>query len=123
MRALLIDNSTRQKCQKIMAYSESHIYDLANPGVIPGDNPRQTVHLNSYRCVFSITKDFEGRLFRHLSISVSTAGEKYPNPYAVAEIAQLFGFTGWDGKTVEPFPWIASLNKQDRCVIIIQPKN
>lgn len=92
MRMLIIDDAVRDKAAAVIAHAE------ANPHrppyrTAPGDDPRLTLEINTYRVVFSRTVmgDVE---FRHLSVSVP--GGLYPGPEAVFMIADLFGFTGWD---------------------------
>lgn len=104
LRALLIDDKARAKVAQVVRYAESHPYEPTmdapedSPDV-PGDNPHCICYLNSYRCVFSYTK-VHGETFRDLSISVP--GDKWPNPFAVWTIAELFGFSGWDQQSEQP---------------------
>ena len=96
---------------------------LSGPEFIPGDDPSYTVHLNTYCCVFTWTKSPQG-LFRHLTVSVPS--EKYPNELATAEIARMFGFTGWDGtysgikRLFETGAWLGSVNKGEHSVGVTQ---
>jgi hypothetical protein len=124
MRPLVIDEGARAAVGKVVAHAlerENYYEPGQSPGQAPGDDARHVVLLNTYRCVFSITKDPEGKLYRHLSISVPARG-KYPNPFAVFAIAELFGFTGWDGRTPEapPEDWIAGPNPDEQCVVVAQ---
>lgn len=122
MSALLIDDAARARVTEVIAYAMDHPY-RPGPGVSPpGDNFRRVVELSSYRAVFSFTEAVaQGVMLRHLSISVpGSAG--YPHPIAAYAIAELFGFTGWDGITVMPPPdgWYFSRNEGHRTVIVAQ---
>jgi hypothetical protein len=124
MRALVIDDVAKAKVAKVLAYAEEprHFY-VVGPGgkswqKTPGDNPQHVAHLDTFRCVFSITKS-DGKTWRHLSISVPS--EKYPNPFAAYTIAEMFGFTGWDGKSqVIPAEWLAKISEEEHCIVIAQ---
>jgi hypothetical protein len=123
MRVLTINDFTKQTVQRVVDYAErfEHWY---RPGLArrpPGDDPKHVAQLDSYRCVFSITLD-RGTAYRHLSISVPS--RDLPNPYTAFTIAQLFGFTGWDGKSIQsvlPAGWAVSPHKDEHCVVIAQP--
>jgi hypothetical protein len=122
MRALVIDKEARAAVAQVVAHAlePENYYEPGLSPQPPGDDPRYIVLLNTFRCVFSITKAPDGRLFRHLSISVPTPG-KYPNEFAVLEIARLFGFTGWDGHRLYfPDNWMIDANQEDECVILAQ---
>ena len=119
-RPLIIDEEVRASVGEIVAFAKRNIYHPGKSETIPGDDPRHTVNLLSYRCVFSFTVDPEGNLLRHLSVSVP--GKAYPHPYAFFTIAELFGFTGWDGKSVKPpEDWQVGPHKEDRCIVAVQP--
>src|SRR5215831_17200761 len=116
MRALIIDDVAKAKVARVLAYAERHHY-RPGPGIPPpGDDGRFVALLNAFRCVFTFTHAGD-MIWRHLSISVP--GKNYPNPAAALMIAELFGFTGWDGKTIDRFPkdWIIDVNKDERCVV------
>jgi hypothetical protein len=118
MRPLVIDEETRAKVCAVEEFAYSNWYRPGQSELVPGDDPRHTVLLNTYRCVFSYTK-MRSELFRHLSVSVPSA--KYPHPYAVWTIAELFGFTGWDGKSPGGAPdWLAQPNKEEHCITVAQ---
>lgn len=119
MRALMIDDDVRARAAEVVAHAEANPYRPPY-ATAPGDDPKLTLQIDTYRCVFSRTVmgDVE---FRHLSVSVP--GGLYPWPGAVFLIAaDLFGFTGWDkdGRHV-PDDW-AFQPKQEpvRCVEIAQ---
>ena len=61
----------------------------------------------------------DGTLWRHFSISVP--GEKYPSPVAAFTVAELFGFTGWNGKSEKPSEnWIIKVSEEEHCIIIAE---
>lgn len=124
MRALLLDEDARAKIQGVLEFAHKpENYYIIGPGGFslqrpPGDDPRHVVHLNTFRCVFSVSKA-DGKLWKHLSVSVP--GNKYPNPFAVYTIAQEFGFTGWDGNSeVPPVDWAGRLEQEVRAVVLAQ---
>lgn len=123
MRALIIDEEARRKVAKVVEYARrpEHWYDPAasvNPP-IPGDDGNMQVHLDTFRCVFSFTL-IRGKLWRHLSVSIP--GTKYPKVFATLTIAELFGFTGWDGKSeIPPHSFAITLNMNEHCVVLAQP--
>ena len=119
MRPLVIDDTARARVAEVEAFAFANWYRPGQSENAPGDDSRHVVELNTYRCVFSYTLAPDGELFRHLSISVPS--KAYPNPFAVFTIAELFGFTGWDGKTLEaPDDWMIDLNKEEHCVVAAQ---
>lgn len=85
---------------------------------VPGDNKRHIAQLNDFRCVFSITQDRTGKLYRDLSISVPS--DKYPHQLAAFTIAGMFGFTGWDGGLLPPEQWLIRVDEQEHCVRLCQ---
>ena len=125
MRLLTIDDAARNKVKAVVEFASQPInYFLTGAGGragnVPGDDPRHVAELDAYRCVFTMTKSDQG-LFRHLSISVP--GRNYPSPFAVCEIARLFGFTGWDGASgIEAMvgKWLLDLHKDEHCVVVAQ---
>lgn len=118
MRPLVIDEGAKLAVKQVLNYAVDHPYEP--PDQPPGDNPNHVCHLNTYRCVFSFTK-VGGVIYRDLSVSVPAQG-KYPNPYAVYAIAELFGFTGWNGQTVEPPPagWLMAKDVDVEAARIVQ---
>jgi hypothetical protein len=123
IRPLLIDDRARAAVGKVVehALKEENYYEPGISPQPPGDDARHVVLLNTYRCVFSITRDLKGaRLYRHLSISVPAKG-KYPNVFAAFSIAELFGLSGWVGETPEPpVDWMVGTDRGDECVIVAQ---
>jgi hypothetical protein len=123
VRPLVINDKAKAAVAEVVAHAmdEQNYYEPGISNQPPGDDPRHVVLLNTYRCVFSITKAPDGSLFRHLSVSVPAKG-KYPNEFAVLAIADLFGFVPkWDGKSRFPDGWIIGPNKDDECVVVAQP--
>lgn len=124
MRALVIDDQARAKARRIREFAEQpenwYLVDGSDRELkAPGNDPRYAACLSTYRCVFSITKTPDG-LYRHLSISVPSSG--LPNPYAAFMIAELFGFEGWDAKTVKPGPdWLIQANHAEHCIVLACP--
>lgn len=106
MRALVIDDAAKAEAARVISYAMEHPYHPRQGAPVPGDDPGHVAELNTFRAVFSFTV-MQGQTFRQLSISVP--GGLWPNPWAVCMIAELFGFTGWDGVTVDPLPasWMA----------------
>lgn len=121
MRPLVIDEQAKKIAARIRDYAEhpENVYRPDPRWTAPGDNPHHVCRLNTYRVVYSITEVPDGK-FRHLSVSVP--GEKYPNPAAVIMIADLFGFVGWDGQTIDQFPdgWLATMEEKARAVVVAQ---
>ncbi len=122
MRPLVIDDAARSLAQGICAFAarEENVYRPGGP--VPGDNPLHFCHINTYRCVFSITETPgpDRQRFRHLSVSVP--GTRWPNVAAVLMIAELFGFAGWDGKTLNRMPegWLVGAHETERAVVVAQ---
>lgn len=128
IRVLVISEEAREHARRVKEFAErpENLYDpytqpCGTKVAIPGDNPRHVAQFNSFRAVFSITRSPEGKVFRHLSISIPVR-DRYPNPVAVCETAALFGFTGYDGKFTGRLPdgWLARVNEQEHCVVIGQ---
>lgn len=118
LRALIIDAAAKATAARVVEYAKAHHF---HPGVdpVPGDNPHFVAQFNAYRAVFTITHS-DGKIWRHLSISVP--GKYYPHLAAVLTIATLFGFPGWDQRTLTvPMGWVFDLNEMDRCVVVAQP--
>jgi hypothetical protein len=119
MRPLLVDDEAKAKVARVVEYAEAHHHI---PGeFVPGDNPNFVTTLDTYRCVFTFTHN-SGKVWRHLSISVPS--EKYPNPAAAFMIATLFGFTGWDERTIDVAPkgWGIGIHKHEHCIVLAQEK-
>jgi hypothetical protein len=76
MRPLIIDDQARAAVAEVLehALEEQNYYEPGISAQPPGEDPRHCVLLNTYRCVFSITRDPERKLYRHLSISVPAKG-------------------------------------------------
>jgi hypothetical protein len=125
VRVLLIDEDAKAKIKSVRDFAErsGNYYVVGKGGFSyqkpPGDDPRHVCKLtNGYRCVFSMTVA-DGTLWRHFSISVP--GEKYPNPVAAFTVAELFGFSGWDGKSTTPSEdWIIKISEEEHCIVIAE---
>jgi hypothetical protein len=102
MRPLVIDERLKAEVAAVIRYANAHHYIIGESPQPPGDNPEHVLTtVFGYRCVFSFSRAANGPLYRDLSISVLSPG-KWPNPYAVLMLANTFGFTGWDQKTITP---------------------
>ena len=125
MRALVIDEDARSRVRLVRDFAEKseNLYIVADGFSFqkpPGDDPRHVCELNTFRCVFSITRA-QGKLWRHLSISVPS--KNYPNPFAAFTIAELFGFTGWDGEsTIPPRDWAGKVAEEEHAIALAQEK-
>lgn len=124
MRVLTIDDAAKEAVKRVLdfAHQPENFYRVGPNGFSfqrpPGDDPRHVAQLDTYRCVFSVTKQGK-REFRHLSISVPS--DKYPNVFAAFTIAEMFGFRGWDGKTIAiPDGWIGRVSEEEHCVVLGQ---
>lgn len=106
LRPLIIDEAFKAEVAKVVQYAQEHPYIVGEAAIPPGDDPGHVLNtVFGYRIVFSFTR-MPDALYRDLSISVPEKG-KYPNPFATFEIATLFGFTGWDGKSIRlPEGWM-----------------
>jgi hypothetical protein len=121
IRPLVVDDAARQKVKRIVDYAldPAHWYRPGKDSRVPGNDPHFVAHLDTYRCVFTITDGPQGA-FRHLTISIPS--EQYANVFVAYTIAELFGFTGWDGKSFDlPESWFANANKDEHCVVLCQP--
>src|SRR6266446_6939618 len=106
MRALLIDDEAKHKIALLRKYAEAHRFsfdvmkDLVNLGKTAppaGDDPNFRIDLErGFRVVY--TQEYHPEpagLCHHLSVSVDRPN-KLPHPFAVAEIARLFGMGSID---------------------------
>jgi hypothetical protein len=122
MRPLVVDDIARSKVKRVLDHAQDrrNWYRPGKDARVPGDDPRFVAHLDTYRCVFTITDSPDG-VFRHLSISIPAA-LKYPNVFAAFTIAEMFGFTGWDGTSVDlPPNWMARVSTEEHCIVMGQP--
>ena len=120
MRALVVDAWARKQVQRVLAWAldPKHWYRPGKDSRVPGDDYHFVATLSSYRCVFTISESPQGT-FRHLSISVPS--ENYPNPIAAFTIAEMFGFSGWDGKSADlPPSWMAHVSTEEHCIVLGQ---
>jgi hypothetical protein len=114
MRVLAINEETRAKVRAVLEFAAHNFHR-------PGKNDaRYAVMLDTFRCVFSYTQvGAPGTLYRHLSVSIPS--ERYPSPFAFYTIAELFGFTGWDGQSERPpKDWMLRVDEDDHCLIAAQ---
>lgn len=128
VRVLMIDDATKSQAVRVVEYAKQrgHWYTIRNgqpQSPAPGNNPAHVVMLNTFRCVFSYTLEVQGaahKLFRDLSINVPS--RDYPHPFAAFTIAELFGFTGWNGVDAERLPpgWNGTTNENEHCIRLVQ---
>jgi len=126
MRVLSISDENKAEVARVLEFAskkENHYKPFAVKDAalsVPGDDLRYVAQLDSFRCVFTITEDSDGKTWKHLSISIPS--EKYPHPLAAFTIATLFGFKGWDGHTEDEVPvgWVANANEHEHCVTLGQ---
>lgn len=123
MRVLMIDAEAKEKCARVMAHARAHIYDPNQQnGFVPGDDPNFVCYLNTYHCVFTYTRDKDGKLYRHLSISVPS--KEYPSPESAAAIAGLFEFTGADQGVearLSAGKWMMHVEKKEpHCIVLAE---
>jgi len=124
MRALVMDDFAKAAVKRVVDFATlpENWYRPGQSTVVPGEDPRFVAHIrDGYRCVFTITKAPDGFTFRHLTISVDS--DKYPHVAAACAIAEMFGFSGWDGKTIDRLPdsWMVNVDKAEHCVGLGQP--
>lgn len=126
MSHLVIDDAAVAKAAALTAHAEAHPYRPETPGArVPADDPAHVAVFDSFRVVFSIT-EMQGVRVRQLSISlVNRRRGMYPDPIMAFTIADLLGFTGWNGAegylNNMPPDWRCRPIPADNCVSIIQP--
>jgi hypothetical protein len=111
VRVLVDDDKAKAEVKRVLDFAQQpENYYKVGPGGFslqkpPGDDPRHVAHLvDGFRCVFSLTRSIvEQKTYRHLTISIPSS-PNLPNPYAAFMIAQMFGFTGWDGRSTREIP-------------------
>jgi hypothetical protein len=118
LRPLVIGPAEKEAATKVVAYAAAHPYIPGPSAKPPGDDPGHVLHLGTYRAVLSFTHAGDGHVYRNLSISVP--GTLWVNPAAAFMIADLLGFTGWDGRTIDRTPeqWIVGLNEAERTIVV-----
>jgi hypothetical protein len=130
MRALIIGPDEQATIAKVVAYATEpgHWYTPGPSAAIPGDNPEYVAHVpDGFRCVFTFTQH-EGKLFRHLTVSVN-AKDKYPSPEACVSLAREFGFTASGDELdliarMQQDGWLASPGHEgENCIVVVQPVN
>ena len=127
MGLLILGEEEQKAARELAAYAarpENH-YIIGQSPWIPGNLQEYTRTLGTYRVVFTHTRDREGGLWRHLSISCVGNRDKYPPPILVYTIATWLGFTGGEvdehGATIAPGEgWQMRPNPEERCVGLIE---
>lgn len=118
----------KRAAARVVDYAERHHYIPGESAQPPGDDPHYVLKADfGYRCVFSYTV-MQGRKFRDLSVSIGGESSphpnaKFPHPYAFYTIAaDLFGFTGWDHKTIDPAPadWMLAKDPHYNAIRVAQ---
>lgn len=127
MRPLILGPAERASIQEVVTFAarpENYYRPLAGHTHPPGDKQSYIREFGfpgrPYRCVYSITEAY-GQLFRHLSIAIPGMHKTklVPNAIACWTLAAAYGFTGWDGVSLQPPPeWAVDL--PGFCVAIAQ---
>lgn len=117
IRPLIINDEARATAARVVAYAQAHPYRPGDP--VPGDDSNFVANFDTYRAVFTFTHS-DGHIYRHLSISVPSL--KFANPAAAFMIAGLFGFIGWDERTIDRAPdgWMIDVNEAEHCIVLAQ---
>ena len=126
MRALNISDENIEAAQHLVRFAseEENWYRYPDSNWTPGDRPEYCLHFDTYRCVFTYTKQPNQPLIRHLSVSVPS--HLQPNKVAVCTIASWFGFTGAEEKAgivSEPGKnWLMAPGEApgEKCIIVAQ---
>jgi hypothetical protein len=116
IRALIIDSNAKAGATRVLEYSTrpENLYIPGAKSKVPGDDPGHVLQLGDYRIVFSLTKDPELGVFKHLSISVPDPN-RFPNPLVVEEVISLFSFVGGLKNSM------VDVNKKEGCIVVAQP--
>lgn len=119
LNVVILNDDARERVAKVLEFaSKPENFYLPHGGSPkpPGDIPAHVVQLGDFRCVFSLTKVAQEKLFRHLSVSVPSneRAPRLPNPMMVAEVARLFGFQGPEQS------WHIGPHMYDGCIVVIQ---
>lgn len=116
MRPLVIGPEDKKRAEQLVEFASdpANYYVPGQTSFVPGDKPEYVLNLyKGFKVVFTHTKMQDGRLYRHLSVSVDKKN-KLPHPAAVAEIAPLLGFVG------EFDQWSKDHNRLESCIIVVQ---
>lgn len=126
MTVLVIGPNEEAEAKRVLAYAEAHHYrprfETGEPVVhgdeVPGSIPGYVAYISRYRCVFTYTHA-DDMVYRQLTISLA---KNFPSPIAAFMLAELFGFTGWDGKSdTIPEGWLPQIREDEGCVMLAQP--
>jgi hypothetical protein len=115
----LSEAQVRRVC-RVVSWAQSHWYEPLKKAGAPSDDPNHWVKIGRYRCVFSFSVEQRTRkVFRHLVIK---AKGKVARLVEAFEIAEAFGFTGWDGKSADlsPAGWLVDSDKEAGSVVLMQ---
>ena len=144
MGVLILSEQLREDVARVRAYAarRENLYDLMKfmpPGSkagdytfntpdTPGNKPGHVFKNGTFKCVFSWTRDENGEVFRHFTVSTASGpGGGFPMPAMVFTLAYMLGFTGVEpddnGMVWQPptnRSWMLHPNKEERCVIVAQ---
>lgn len=124
----LIDfpEGAREEAERVVKYCEDpqHWYRPGPDVELPGNVREQTMFFDFgnegvYKCAFSIT-EHEGRLWRHLSVSVYKQN-RAPIPAFVFEIADLLGFRGYEGQGRPGANWACDYSEELQVAAVLEP--
>lgn len=128
MGVLVLDDATKGEAERVRRHAEKREnWYVPGSTTVPGDDSRHVFMAGTYRVVFSWTLGGDGRVFRHLSISVGPPySGKAPSPIVVFTIAHWLGFTGAEPDehgTVGTFSdtWQMSVDRQHNAAIVAEP--
>jgi hypothetical protein len=124
MRMLNLSTENKARAQRVLDHATKPENRYKPPcNWVPGDRPEFVARIDTYRCVFTITEFPDGKLFRHLSISVPNR-KAQPNVIAACTLATWFGFTGapmHEGIATRPgIDWQVGLSEEEHCVVLAQ---
>jgi len=135
MVALELSPRIRQRVARVVNFARNPAnWYRPHDSSVPGFDRRFRCAIGDHRCVFTYTVHPEGKVFRHLSISLLRGGG-FPQPLATEVIAVLFGFTdsgqhperGFDGVIpwkAFPASWGYTVKRNDptdgNCVVVVQ---
>lgn len=101
MRPLIIDHAAKTRIAAVRAYAEApkNLNDLTmvmdGRWPPPGENPNHVVEIEvDFRVVYSLDRDKDGVIWKHLSVSVKNppGQARVPSPEAVQMLTEEFGF-------------------------------
>jgi hypothetical protein len=118
---LVLDDAVALACRKVVVFAEnpSNWFVHGDTSTVPpGRDDRYVANFPPYRCVFSITRTLDGRLWRHLSVSVPPEKNKerlYANPFVMVVLSEMFGFVS-DAEDRK-----VAIDEDQHCVVVGEP--